>query len=70
MAWSQPARQATSHYPNQWQLVYWRIYASLGLNELTVELDITQLPYVLCFPMKGEVGVGVRQNWSKALAMS
>ena len=28
-------RQATSHYLNQWWLVYWRIYASLGLNELT-----------------------------------
>ena len=32
MAWR---RQATSHYLNQWWLVYWRIYASLGLNELT-----------------------------------
>ena len=29
------AGQATSHYLNQWWLVYWRIYASLGLNELT-----------------------------------
>ena len=27
--------QATSHYLNQWWLVYWRIYASLSLNELT-----------------------------------
>ena len=26
--------QATSHYLKQWWLVYWRIYASLGLNEL------------------------------------
>ena len=25
--------QATSHYLNQWWLIYWRIYASLGLNE-------------------------------------
>ena len=25
--------QARSHYVNQWWLVYWRIYASLGLNE-------------------------------------
>ena len=31
MAWR---RQATGHYLNQWWLVYWRIYASLGLNEL------------------------------------
>ena len=28
--------QATSHYLNQWWLVYWRIYASLGLNELRI----------------------------------
>ena len=28
------AVQATSHYLNQWWLVYWRIYASLGPNEL------------------------------------
>ena len=28
------ADQATSHYLNQWWLFYWRIYASLGLNEL------------------------------------
>ena len=27
------AAQATSHYLNQWWLIYWRIYASLGLNE-------------------------------------
>ena len=31
---SDNAVQATSHYLNQWWLVYWRIYASLGLNEL------------------------------------
>ena len=29
------ADQATSHYLNQWWLVHWRIYASLGLNEIT-----------------------------------
>ena len=28
------ASQATSHCLNQWWLVYWCIYASLGLNEL------------------------------------
>ena len=28
------ADQATSNYLNQWWLVYWRIFASLGLNEL------------------------------------
>ena len=26
--------QAKNYYRNQWWLVYWRIYASLGLNEL------------------------------------
>ena len=26
--------QATSHYLDQWCLVYWRMYASFGLNEL------------------------------------
>ena len=34
------ADQATSHYLNQWWLVYWRIYASLGLNELTNDCTI------------------------------
>ena len=29
------AENATSHCLNQWWLVYWRIYASLGLNELS-----------------------------------
>ena len=32
------AVQATSHYQNQWWLVYWRIYASLDLNELAKEV--------------------------------
>ena len=30
------AVQATSYYLNQWCLVHWRIYASLGLNELSL----------------------------------
>ena len=29
------AGQATSHYLNQWWLDHWRIYASIGLNELS-----------------------------------
>ena len=32
--WWLDAGQATSHYLSQWWLVYWRIYASHGLNEL------------------------------------
>ena len=38
--WWLGADQATSHYPKQWSLVYWRIYASPGLNELIVMLSI------------------------------
>ena len=33
------ANQATSHYLNQWWLDYWRIYASLGLNEIIESLN-------------------------------
>ena len=32
------ADQATSHYLNQWWLIYWRINASLGHNELTLQM--------------------------------
>ena len=32
--WWLGVSQATSHYLNQWWLVYRRVYASLGLNEL------------------------------------
>ena len=31
------ADQATSHYLNQWWLVCWRIYATLGLNESRIK---------------------------------
>ena len=36
MAWRQSGDKTLSerHYLNQWWLVYWRIYASLGLSEL------------------------------------
>ena len=36
MAWR---RQATSHYRDQWWLDYRRIYASLGLNELSQVIE-------------------------------
>ena len=39
------AGQATSHYLNQWWLVYWRIYASLGLNELKKTCNSIARPY-------------------------
>ena len=35
------AGQATNHYRNQWWLIYRRIYASIGLNKLTSERNIT-----------------------------
>ena len=34
------AVQATSHYLNQWWLVSWHIYASLGLNEIYLILTL------------------------------
>ena len=33
--WRLGAYQAISHYLNQWWLVYWRIYSSVGPNEQT-----------------------------------
>ena len=45
------AGQATSHYLNQWWLVYWRIYTSLGLNELSCNWNvwhISTLDLVTC----------------------
>ena len=41
------ARQATSHYLSQWWLVYWRIFASLGLNDLT-NADINNVKKNVC----------------------
>ena len=35
------ADQATSHYLNQWWLVHWRIYASLGHNVLIPSSDVS-----------------------------
>ena len=37
--WWLGAEQTTSHYLNQWWIVYWRIYASLGLNELSPHIQ-------------------------------
>ena len=34
-------RKMSSHYLNQWWLDYWRIYASLGLSELTWPISLT-----------------------------
>ena len=45
MAW---CRQVTSHYLNQVWLVYWRIYASSDLNELTCS-------YLWCCKLRDEI---------------
>ena len=42
------ADQATSHYLNQWLFVHWRIYASLGLNELTYR----SATHIVCSPLQ------------------
>ena len=50
--WWLGAYQATSHYLNQWWLDYRRIYASLGLNELSnfeaVALNVSIAYHWLC----------------------
>ena len=49
------AVQATSHYLKQWWLVYWRIYASLGLNELRSGYEQGYAVYVfLCSLLSNE----------------
>ena len=47
--WWLGAGQATSHYLNQWWLVYWRIYASLGLNDLTTPNSIHRFKFRVSF---------------------
>ena len=52
--WCHGADQATSHYLNQWWLVYWRIYTSRGLNELThrpMRNVVLVLEYVIFKPV-------------------
>ena len=59
------ASQATSHYLNQWWLVYRRIYASLGLNELMLHTQI-QLGWTLCtakcFAIEHFHYISIREN--------
>ena len=47
LRWWLGAVQATNHYLNQWWLVYWRVYASLGLDELNIS-DATEMLYQNC----------------------
>ena len=51
--------QATKHYLNQWWLVYWCIYASLGLNELNVV-------YILQYIRTHEVMCWIPKNFRTA----
>ena len=52
------AVQATRYYINQWWLIYWRIYASFGPNELMLFLDVSsRLPPWL---IKSEIFTHVR----------
>ena len=46
--------QATSHYLKQWCLVYWRIYASLGLNELSSSLYFPGCQWIHIYLFGGE----------------
>ena len=69
--------QATSHYLNQWWLVYRRIYASLGLNELNQLIwilyytpsphtrDYTWKGFWRIYPtqMKSDLFCGTRSRW-------
>ena len=65
--WWLGAGQETSHYLNQWWLVYWRIYASLGLNELTFFLTKQQLKHQT--PLTGDFAVK-SANISGSVSMS
>ena len=61
------ADQATGHCLNQWRLVYWRIYASLCLNELTARYwqmlmygcVITCLILMVCVHLLCDVMIGM-----------
>ena len=55
MAWRRPG---ASHYLYQWWLVYWRIYASLGLNEV-----MTVTRYTCCTICLYHNTVTVRSIW-------
>ena len=55
--WWLGAGQATSHYLNQWWLICWRIYASLGLNELRKIKN--QFAFIINFQHWGGTG-----NWN------
>ena len=51
------ADQATSHYLNQWWLHYRRIYASLGLNELTMTHVLQDILAILSTQRTGDTSL-------------
>ena len=61
--WWLGADQATSHYLNQWLLVYRRIYASLGLNEFKSFIKKSRL--LRNTPVKFDVMTSRESYWSE-----
>ena len=63
------AGQATSHYLNQWWLVYWRIYPSLRLNELIRcsrdKISVTlQMSFSNAFSWTEILGFPLKVHWN------
>ena len=58
------ADQVISHYLNQWWSVYWRIYASLGRNELLGKFHLT-----ITGPIVHE-GMSVKCQWMVVIVTS
>ena len=63
MAW---CRLSESHCLNQWWLIYWRVYASLGLNELKDALLNTKLQksHPICLSQSGVAGTWFNKSLS------
>ena len=61
MAWRRPG---ASHYLNQWWIVYWHIYASLGLNELiTIVCFLVSDNFIQKWPTRfGEISPYLKKN--------
>ena len=68
------AVQATSHYLNQWWLVYRRIYASFGLNELKSgqftpnQVNFSYHMFGRNYHSKSNFCASVKEKWVNSLA--
>ena len=61
--WWLGASQATSHYLNQWWFLYWRIFASRGLNELTqLQMPTKWINPSNARPVFVQIQTGIRAN--------